>query len=245
MGTGSLREKVAGKGHEYLDNLSADKLRNNFYGYLLISFLLFNFENIILILKSKDKIEMTLIYIQAQQDFSWNFFWKPLWLGIMASLIMPAVTAAYVVFTGVFDAIRTESIGFGSTLWARVKLANETRHIKSKDNLDQLKEDINSKRNDYKDIMSVISDRIQQKEDLEKYLVKLASVYSVYRNNYSHRDMMGLLDEVDKADISQHFPNSQLIDDVIQFCKDNTYAPAEVDPPVAVTEDKKCEFNAG
>lgn len=240
MNTGSFREKLAEKGHEYLDNLSADKLRNNFYGYLLISFLLFNFENIILILKSKDKIEMTLIYIQAQQEFSWNFFWKPLWLGILASLIMPIVTAAYVVFTGVFDAIRTESKGLGSTLWARVKLAIETRHTESKGNLEQLKENINNKRKEYKEIMAEINERTQQKQDLEKYLGKLASVYGVYRNNYSYRNMMGLLEEVDKANISQHFPNSQLIDDLIQFSKDNTsVTTTDVDSPVVATEDSK------
>lgn len=239
MSTSSFREKLAGKGTEYLESLSADKLRNNFYGYLLISFLIFNFENIILILKSKDNIEMTLIYIQLQRDFSWNFFWRPLWWGIGASLAMPAVTAAYVVFTAVFDAIRTESKGFGSTLWARVRVANETRLTESKDNLGQLKDDIKAKKKQYSDLMDEINLRIGQKSDLEKYIGKLASVYGEYRNNYTHRDMMGLLDKVDKANLSQHFPNTQLLDDAIQFCKDNTDFPTEAESSTATTVNSK------
>lgn len=239
MSETSFREKLANKGHEVLDNLSADKLRNNFYGYLIISFLIFNFENVILILKSKDKIEMTLIYIQAQQEFSWNFFWKPLWFGVAASLLMPAVTAAYVVLTGVFDAIRTESKGVGSTAWARVKLANETRLTESKDNLEQLKLDIKSKKAEYKILIAEIDSRLEQKTKLESYLDKLAKVFGVYRNNYNHRDMIGLLKEVEKADITKHFPDTRLLNDLIQFCKDNPLEASgdKTDTPAATNRD--------
>lgn len=55
-------------------DVAFDRLRNNFYGYLLTSLLFFNLENIILIIKSKDPIELTLIYIGLQKEFSWHFF---------------------------------------------------------------------------------------------------------------------------------------------------------------------------
>lgn len=50
--------------------IASDRIKNNFYGYLITSFVIFNWENIILILKSKNDIEMTLIYISAQPNFS-------------------------------------------------------------------------------------------------------------------------------------------------------------------------------
>jgi hypothetical protein len=217
------------KGKELFNSIKAERLKNNFYGYLIVSFCICNFENIILILKSKNAIEMTLIYIQAQPNFAKNFFWNPLAYGVGAALIMPGVTALYVIFTGVFYAIRNESKGVGSTIWARYKQKNENKLVESKGNLEKLKEEINNKRLIFNNINESIKLHLQQKQDLERYLGELASVYGAYRNNYSYRNMMGLLDAVDKADLSKHFPDNELLDELIQFSKDHTYEPAEAD----------------
>lgn len=225
MSGNSFRQKLADKGQEYFENLSADKLRNNFYGYLIISFAIFNFENIILILKSKNTIEMTLIYIQAQPEFSWNFFWKPLWSGITASLLMPMITAAYVVFTSVFDSIRTESKGFGSTLWERVKVYNESRLNSAKEELVEQEKKLVIKKNQYNDIQRDIRILETTRSDLEKYLIELAKVYAIYNNNYSHRDMEGLIEQLEKADILKHFPDKNTLIRLHSFCKQNPSKP--------------------
>lgn len=222
MSENSFRERLAGKGQEVLENLSADKLRNNFYGYLIISFLFFNFENIILILKSKEKIEMTLIYIQAQQDFSWNFFWKPLWYGIAASLIMPIVTAAYVVFTGVFDAIRTESKGFGSTLWERVKVSNKSKLNDAKNALEVQEKLLASKEKEHAALQRGIRELRARQSNLETHLTHLVDVYGKYNNNNQHRDIVGFIKEIDKAGVWKHFPQAQLLNDMTEFIRSNT-----------------------
>ncbi|MEA3939500.1 hypothetical protein HWQ18_22005 [Enterobacter ludwigii] len=56
-----------------------------------------------------------------------------------------------------------------------------------------------------------------QREGLEEYLRKLAGVYGVYNNNNSERNLVGFLNEIDKADIAKHFPNPQLLSDLLMF----------------------------
>lgn len=209
------------KGKELFNSIKADRLKNNFYGYLIISFLIFNFENIILILKSKDMIEMTLIYIQLQRDFAWNFFWKPLLCGFAASILMPIATAGYVVFTGVFDAIRTDSKGVGTTLWERVKVYNESRLSDAKRDLAKQETRSAAAKNEYNNYKLAIEDLKTQKNDLEEYLRKLATEYAVFNNNYSNRDMAILLQRLEDADILKHFPDRVQLKRCLNFCNTN------------------------
>lgn len=225
MSDNKLIENALEQGQEYYRNFSADKLRNNFYGYLVVSFLIFNFENIILIFKSKDMIEMTLIYIQAQQEFAWNFFWKPLWYGIGAALVMPVITAGYVMFSSVFDAIRTQSKGFGTTLWERFKLYNEKRLKNAETDLEELESTIRIKKYELDQVASKIFWSEERKESLEMYLVNLAKIYGKYNKNNQHRDIAGLLNEIDKSGLSKHFPNEQELNEVISFFKRNDPEP--------------------
>ncbi|EFL4056014.1 hypothetical protein IGX51_004610 [Escherichia coli] len=107
-------DAVNNSGNRALQDITFDKLRNNFYGYVLTSLLFFNLENIILIIKSNNPIEMTLIYIGLQKEFSWNFFWVPIFYGILASIFMPIISAIYALIIGVIKAIRNDSGTFGS-----------------------------------------------------------------------------------------------------------------------------------
>ncbi|MCK7157784.1 hypothetical protein L8P40_20980 [Enterobacter kobei] len=227
---------VLEKAKELFNSIKADRLKNNFYGYLIISFLIFNFENIILILKSKDMIEMTLIYIQLQRDFAWNFFWKPLICGIAASFLMPIATAGYVVFTGVFDAIRTDSKGVGTTLWERVKVYNESRLSNAKRELVAQEARLTEAKNEYSMYKSTIEDLKTERNGLEEYLHKLATEYAVFNNNYSHRNMAVFLQRLEDADILKHFPDRVQLERCLNFCNNNPI-------PVSVNETDKSNID--
>ncbi|WP_064366041.1 hypothetical protein [Pantoea ananatis] len=202
-------------------DVAFDRLRNNFYGYLLTSLLFFNLENIILIIKSKDPIELTLIYIGLQKEFSWNFFWVPIFYGMAASVIMPIITAVYALGIGVVKAVRDDSGTFGLGTWNNIKLKAQSyrkKEEKIRSNLNQEIEGLVARRDSE---YSRINEAEVRREGLEEYLRKLAGVYGVYNNNNSERDLVGFLNAIDKADIAKHFPNPQLLRGLLTFVQDH------------------------
>lgn len=131
-------DAVNNSGHRALLDIAFDKLRNNFYGYVLTSLIFFNLENIILIIKSPNPIEMTLIYIGLQKEFSWDFFWIPIFYGMLASVIMPIITVIHALIIGVIKAIRNDSGTFGSVLWTNIKLMTRSYQKKEEKIRDEL-----------------------------------------------------------------------------------------------------------
>ncbi|EHW4861360.1 hypothetical protein HV265_11890 [Citrobacter sp. RHBSTW-00678] len=210
-------DAVNNSGNRALLDIAFDKLRNNFYGYVLTSLLFFNLENIILIIKSKNPIEMTLIYIGLQKEFSWDFFWVPIFYGMLASVIMPIITAIYALIIGVIKAIRDDSGTFGSVLWTNIKLMTRSYQKKEEKIRDELNDEIDGLVTRRDAEYSRIKAAEIQREGLEEYLRKLAGVYGVYNNNNSERNLVGFLNEIDKADIAKHFPNPQLLNDLLMF----------------------------
>lgn len=161
-------------------NIFPDRFKNGFYGYIITAFVLFNWENIILILKSKNDIEMTLIYISTQLNFTFNFFWLPLISGITAAFIMPLISTGYSLYTGGMTAMRNDSLGFGGLLWKNIKTNLELKQSgileiikKSNEEVVSLKEEIDELRKD-----TLI--RLKQKENLDIFLGKIVSVYQEY-----------------------------------------------------------------
>lgn len=210
-------DAVNNSGNRALLDIAFDKLRNNFYGYVLTSLIFFNLENIILIIKSTNPIEMTLIYIGLQKEFSWDFFWIPIFYGMLASVIMPIITAIYALIIGVIKAVRDDSGTFGSVLWTNIKLMTRSYQKKEEKIRDELNDEIDGLVTRRDAEYSRIKAAEIQREGLEEYLRKLAGVYGVYNNNNSERNLVGFLNEIDKADIAKHFPNPQLLSDLLMF----------------------------
>ncbi|MEB7930710.1 hypothetical protein NGH17_23420 [Escherichia coli] len=215
-------DAVNNSGNRALQDITFDKLRNNFYGYVLTSLLFFNLENIILIIKSNNPIEMTLIYIGLQKEFSWNFFWVPIFYGILASIFMPIISAIYALIIGVIKAIRNDSGTFGSVLWANIKLMTRSYQKKEEKIREKLNDEINVLVTRRDAEYSRIKVAENQREELEEYLMKLSGVYGVYNNNNSERNLVGFLNEIDKADIAKNFPNPQLLNDLLMFVQHHT-----------------------
>lgn len=222
MKTSEAVDAVNNLSSSALLDIAFDKLRNNFYGYILTSLLFFNLENIILIIKSKDPIEMTLIYIGLQKEFSWNYFWVPVFYGMLASILMPIITATYALIIGVIKAVRDDSGTFGSDLWTNIKLM--TRSYQKKE--EKIRDELNNEIDGLITRRDAEYNRIQaaetQREGLEEYLRKLAGVYGVYNNNNSERNLVGFLNEIDKADIARHFPNPHLLNNLLMFIQHQT-----------------------
>lgn len=186
-------------------NIFPDRFKNGFYGYIITSFILFNWENIILVLKSKNDIEMTLIYISTQLNFTFNFFWLPFFSGIAAAFIMPLISTGYSLYTGGMTAMRNDSLGFGGLLWKNVKKNLELKHSgihetikRSNEEVVRLKEELDELRNDN-------LTRLKQKENLEIFLGKVVSVYEEYPLVNTETDFLEMLKAMRRRGIFEYY----------------------------------------
>lgn len=139
-----------------------------------------------------------------------------------ASVIMPIITAAYALAIGVIKAVRDDSGTFGLVTWANIKLKARSYQKKEEKIRSELNQEIEGLVTRRDSEYSRINAAEVQREGLEEYLRKLAGVYGVYNNNNSERDLFGFLNAIDKADIAKHFPNPQLLRELLKFVQDHT-----------------------
>ncbi|MGL5968738.1 MAG: hypothetical protein ACRCZ6_16585 [Kluyvera sp.] len=209
-------------------NIFPDRFKNGFYGYIITSFILFNWENIILVLKSKNDIEMTLIYISTQLNFTFNFFWLPLISGIAAAFIMPLISTGYSLYTGGMTAMRNDSLGFGGLLWKNIKTNLELKHSGILEIIKQSNEEVVSLKEESDELRKDNLKRLKQKENLETFLGKVVSVYQEYPLVNTETEFLEMLNTMRRRGIFEYYPGGS----DIRLIK-NLLAEAEgVLPPV-------------
>ena len=183
-----------------------ERFKNGLYGYILTSFVVFNWENIILILKSKNDIEMTLIYISLQQNFSWNFFWLPLILGVIAAFIMPVISTFYSLSIAGFTEARKDSEGFGTIAWRNIKSSLELKNKLKRKSIEQLKlevKELNDKRTTLLDHNGLL---VEQKENLELFLNKVLDIYEKHPELKTKQNLFDFLSAVKEQKIYDFYP---------------------------------------
>lgn len=79
-----------------VSNVVSDRLKDGFYGYLVTTVALSNWQNIFILLKSKKPIEDTLLNMTSSPDFIYDYFLWPLVFGTLAAFLMPWVVVVYV-----------------------------------------------------------------------------------------------------------------------------------------------------
>lgn len=142
-----MSTKEAGNGvTEFLGNNIPERFKDGFYGYVIASFLIVNWENIVLIIKSKNDIELTLIYIYAQKDFAHRFLWMPIIYGMGAAFIMPIIVALYNLYMGLFNSIKQDSMNFGNKIWTIFKTRISNIQKKQVNLLHRARRDLNTVR---------------------------------------------------------------------------------------------------
>ncbi|RAU45283.1 hypothetical protein DBY68_016845 [Pseudocitrobacter sp. RIT415] len=79
-----------------LSNLISEKMKDGFFGYLIVSFIIHNWQQIIIVIKSKKPIELVLHSLVSQPHFKLYAFWLPMLYGTIAAFVVPWVLAYYV-----------------------------------------------------------------------------------------------------------------------------------------------------
>lgn len=228
MGSGNDVKDAFEDAKNKITDVIFDKLRNNFYGYILTSLFIFNLENLIIILKSKDAIEMTLIYIGVQKNFMWDFFWWPIIFGALAAILMPILTALYAIFIGVIQDIRNESSLVGSNLWRLLKDKIEAKKGLNAKKKETLEREVQTLNNTYSIVSDYLDSAGQQKDVLHQYLVKLSKIY-VDIPTLSDKDKLStFFDKLYSEGLLNDYPtNSKIISMVVEMSGQNTSPPEE------------------
>lgn len=209
-------------------NIFPDRFKNGFYGYIITSFILFNWENIVLILKSKNDIEMTLIYISVQQNFTFNFFWLPFIYGILAAFIMPLISTGYSLYTGGMTAMRNDSLGFGGLLWNNIKKNLELKQSGILDTIDKLNTEVIQLKKDSDKLRDDIKERLILKENLEVFLGKVVDVYQEHPSINTEIELLEILYAMKHRGIFEYYSGGS----DIRFINNLLVEAEDVLPPV-------------
>lgn len=208
--------------------IASDRIKNNFYGYLITSFVIFNWENIILILKSKNDIEMTLIYISAQPNFSQNFIWEPLKIGVFASFIMPMLSTIYSLIIGVITAFRDESRRIGRNILesflAYIATSVHQRQLVSR----RLAEQVRLKREEYNNLRQRIETSLEQKAGIDEFLLKIARVYAQNPHLNDEKDLEKIIKALYNEKLRDFYTSQNMIGRLLDLVEEQNKATVQI-----------------
>ncbi len=188
-----------------------ERFSDGFYGYIISSFILFNLENIILIFKSKNPIEMTLIYISVQKHAVLYYYILPLFAGVIASFIFPFLTAIYAKLVSKSKATIKYSKD-EAEVERRNKIAVKAISAQKKeDELHNAAIKIRDKKEEINIIQTQIDTRLEQKMNLDNYLKKLADVYKLTAKIENETHLKTFLSELKRNELLEKFPDTNLV----------------------------------
>ncbi|VAC68501.1 Uncharacterised protein [Enterobacter cloacae] len=170
--TDSLKEIVKDAGQQIKGRLS-----NLYFSYILTSLIAFNWQNILMLFMSNSSIEKILGDWNGDPEFAHDYFWIPVVVGYLASVILPLLSIPIAFLLSVISLIIkkiddwatnvTDSIliGFG-----RVVDAWRAKRIEASNHYKQLKNEIihNERR---------INGLKAERERLEDLFVEISKVY--------------------------------------------------------------------
>ncbi|MBM7341257.1 hypothetical protein [Pantoea coffeiphila] len=182
---------------ESILEVTKDRLTNRLYMYMFSSVVVANFQHILLILMSKNDIELTLGLMAYEDLFYWKYFIFPILIGSILSIVMPYLTRLTYEFTASQYYIIKNSDKLGQSaldlkISKRKEAASEAR-LKNEINkiqLSTIKSDHDAlesqSRNFYKWLKGLlkaheeVGGKIENDEDFKRFLFKLHENGAVY-----------------------------------------------------------------
>ncbi|HAV1851642.1 hypothetical protein [Enterobacter hormaechei] len=208
-------------------DIAVDRIKNNFYGYLITSFAIFNWENIILILKSKNDIEMTLIYISVQPNFAHNFFWEPLKWGILASFVMPLISTIYCLSVGVITSFRDESRKIGQYFFDLLLSIVSTSISERKLVSGKLAERLKNQRLEFDILKQRTASALEQKAKIDEFLLKVARAYALNPKLNDEKDLEKIFKALYHEDLRDMYSEQSIIGRFFELLEEDNKARAQ------------------
>lgn len=185
-----------------------DKIFNKVYFYIIVSFLLFNWQEIIILLKAKEDVYYTLAIIFTGKTFFGGIF-LPAWLahfglpiitGLLASILSPYITFAVLYLTSdCFAKIRhgdriADQKVLGMLASARRALAKQDAEINS---LEQRNLDL-KKNNDA--LMSKNNELLERRREVFFGIKAFVDCYDEKEGLHNEADVIAFLKEVEHTE---------------------------------------------
>lgn len=189
-------------------NQIKDKLFNKLYFYIIVSFLLFNWQEIIILLKAKEDIYYTLAIIFTGKTFFGGIF-LPAWLahfglpiitGLLASILSPYITfAVFYLTSDCFAKIRhgdriADQKVLGMLASARRALARQDVEINS---LEQRNLDL-KKNNEA--LVSKNNELLERRRELYFGIKAFVDCYDEKEGLHNEADVIAFLKEVEHTE---------------------------------------------
>lgn len=160
-----------------IGELIRDRLKSNYFGYVLTSLIVCNWQHILLIILSKREIELVLKEITSKEYVTFHYFIVPVLIGYAAAFIMPALSIPVAWVVGLIS----ENVTHAGK-WANdtVSAFNDKRLTKSL-KVENEKNAQQKKLENFSKEINILNERLEdikaQKDDFDNYLVDIYAIY--------------------------------------------------------------------
>ena len=102
-------------------SLVQERFKSNYFAYVLSSLILFNWQNLLLIISSKKDIELIIHQITHRPDAINHFFIYPIICGYLGAIILPFLTLPVLFFTGFIKEASPNVEGLGGKITKSIR----------------------------------------------------------------------------------------------------------------------------
>jgi hypothetical protein len=188
-----------------------NRLNSHYFVYVLTSLISFNWQHILVITMSKWPIENILKTWAKEENFAVNYFWVPVVVGYVASIILPALAIPVAWITSLI----AENVNAGDE-WAKARIqifkkSLETKKDKKTNEALLAKLVLDEHENNIKKLRSEILIMNEQKEMLIKYLEDLRDVYQEVPEVYDIKDFERFFELAKEKGLAHKYPANSIV----------------------------------
>ena len=214
----TVRDTVKNLGEATGEQIKS-RLKSHYFSYILTSLVAYNWQNILVLLKSTKTIEEILETWNKTPGFTFDYFIFPVMIGYMASFILPmlAIPVAWI------TSLVAENIDIAD-VWAKNVIERTKQRMKKRTSDSQIRA-INSSdtlaktRHELESNQLKINNMLMQKKMLEDYLISLAHTYKITPTISSEDDFERFFELVKEKGLLHTYPANS----IVRLMVDNIY----------------------
>lgn len=188
-----------------------DRFKIHYFSYIFTSLIAFNWQNILLLIMSDSRIEKLLGDWNGDPEFALDYFWIPIGVGYLASVILPALALPIAVVISYITSRLSESDEWIENLRKRRKASRAAKLAKKEKENDNAQRELEMQRNTLSINRNAISNFTEQKDNLENFLLKLSAVYTDYPDIDTEEGFKFFLEKVIDSNIMESYPGRSSI----------------------------------
>ncbi|EQA6233082.1 hypothetical protein ACYJ2I_004054 [Enterobacter hormaechei] len=183
-----------------------ERFKIHYFSYILTSLIAFNWQNILLLIMSDSSIEKLLGDWNGDPGFAQDYFWKPIVIGYLASVILPALAIPIAVGISYISSLLSESDEWIGNLKKCRKTKRDSRLASAVKNNETAQRELKSRLENIQIQQKTISNLQLQKDKLEEFFSKLSAIYMDHPNIDTEEGFRVFLEKVTEKKLFAHYP---------------------------------------